>query len=71
MKVGLIASGYNCEQFLAECVAGWRQFKAHGEHELVVALFITVLKRIKSLGSVGGQAIIRWICLTLTLVRVF
>ena len=38
MKIGLIASGYNCEQFLAECVAGWKQFKAHGEHELVCSV---------------------------------
>jgi len=50
MKIGLIASGYNCEQFLAECVAGWKQFKAHGEHELVCSFVHNCFKENQELG---------------------
>ena len=50
MKIGLIASGYNCDQFLAECVAGWRQFKAHGEHELVCSFVQNCFKENQELG---------------------
>ena len=35
MKIGLIASAYNCANFLDNCLKGWKEFKGKSDTELV------------------------------------
>ena len=34
MKIGLIASAYNCSEFLEDCLNPWLDFKKQGKHQL-------------------------------------
>jgi len=50
MKIGLIASGYNCEQFLTDCLAGWKEFKDTSNDQLVCSFIHNCFKENEELG---------------------
>ena len=50
MKIGLIASGYNCDQFLTDCLAGWKEFKDTGDDQLVCSFIHNCFKENEELG---------------------
>lgn len=50
MKIGLIASAYNAEDFLHECLEAWRKFKNSSKHSLVCSFIHNCFKENGKLG---------------------
>ena len=50
MKIGLIASAYNCSEFLQDCLDPWLAFKQDGEHELSCSFIHNCFYENKELG---------------------
>jgi hypothetical protein len=49
MKIGLIASAYNCAQFLEDCLKPWEILKKQSEHELCCSFIHNCFKENKEL----------------------
>ena len=50
MKIGLIASAYNCGDFLDDCLKPWASFKQEGNYELHCSIIHNCFYENKDLG---------------------
>ena len=50
MKIGLIASAYNCSEFLEDCLNPWLDFKKESNHELYCSFIHNCFYENKELG---------------------
>ena len=50
MKIGLIASAYNCSEFLEDCLNPWLDFKKQGKHQLDCSIIHKSLHENEELG---------------------